>query len=82
MNFVTTSTSFAMTVRTVRGELVALLGHFGRQMDNLATVAIVRWKRQAATAALHRLSDRDLKDIGLHRSGIEAALEERAGHHD
>jgi uncharacterized protein YjiS (DUF1127 family) len=82
MNFVTTTTSFAMTVRTVRGEIVALLGHLGRHIDNWVTVAIARWKRQADTTALRRLSDRELKDIGLHRSGIEAALEEAPGHRD
>jgi uncharacterized protein YjiS (DUF1127 family) len=78
MNTVATTTSFAMAARTVRGGLVTLLGHLGRHIDNWVTAAIARWESQAAAAALRQLSDRKLKDIGLRRSGIDAALAEAA----
>jgi uncharacterized protein YjiS (DUF1127 family) len=70
MNTVATTTSFAMAARTVRGGLVTLLGHLGRHIDNWVTAAIARWESQAAAAALRHLSDRELKDIGLRRSGM------------
>ncbi|MDP9137123.1 MAG: DUF1127 domain-containing protein [Pseudomonadota bacterium] len=37
-------------------------------------------QRQAAIADLHSLDDRSLRDIGLHRSEIEWAVEGRRGH--
>jgi uncharacterized protein YjiS (DUF1127 family) len=78
MKTVATMMSFAMTARTVRGGLVTLLGHLGRHINNWVTAAIARWERQAAAAALRQFGDRELKDIGLRRSGIDAALAEAA----
>jgi uncharacterized protein YjiS (DUF1127 family) len=78
MNIVTTTTPFAMAVRTFRGEIITLLGHLGRHINNWVMAAIARWERQAAAAALRQLNDRELKDIGLRRSGIDAALAEAA----
>jgi uncharacterized protein YjiS (DUF1127 family) len=78
MNTVATTASFAVATRTVRGGLVTLLGHLGRHINNWVTAAIARWERLAAAAALRQLGDRELKDIGLRRSGIDAALAEAA----
>jgi uncharacterized protein YjiS (DUF1127 family) len=66
----------AANIRTVREGLVMLLWHLARQIDNWVAAANIRWERRAAIATLRRLSDRDLKDMGLRRSGIDAALAE------
>ena len=50
---------------SVGGFLVLL----GRLADRLVAAAIVRHQRQAERAALHRFSDRELKDIGICRGG-------------
>ena len=39
---------------------------------------IARREREAALGALHKLDDRELKDIGIHRSQISDALSEIA----
>ena len=49
----------------------------GVEIMHVATIgrAVRRWQeRNRARRELQRLSDRDLADIGLTRSGIEAAL--------
>ena len=59
---------------SVGGFLVLL----GRLVDRLVAAAIVRHQRQAELAALHRFSDRELKDIGICRGEIDYALDEAA----
>ena len=50
----------------------------GRLVDRLVAAAIVRHQRQAELAALRKLSDRELKDIGICRGEIDYALDEAA----
>ncbi|WJR76247.1 DUF1127 domain-containing protein [Bradyrhizobium sp. NP1] len=45
-------------------------GWFARCVSRLA----VHWMRREAIRALHRLDDRELRDIGLMRSQIEPAV--------
>jgi uncharacterized protein YjiS (DUF1127 family) len=78
MNIATTITSFGMATRTVHGGFATLLGYLGRHLNNWVIAAIARWEHQAAVAMLRQLGDRELKDIGLRRSGIDAALAEVA----
>ena len=47
-------------------------------VDHLVAAAIVRHQRQAELAALRKLSDRELKDIGICRGEIDYALDEAA----
>jgi uncharacterized protein YjiS (DUF1127 family) len=51
----------------------------GRRLANRFLAAIIaRHERHAARVALHRLDDRQLQDISLARSQIDARLEELA----
>ena len=59
---------------SVGGFMVSL----GRLVDRLVAAVIVRHQRQAELAALHRFSDRELKDIGICRGEIDYALDEAA----
>ena len=76
MSIVTTTKSFAMALQAVRGGLATLLEHFSRHIDidNWVAAATTRWERYATIARLRQLGDRELKDIGLYRGGIGAAL--------
>jgi uncharacterized protein YjiS (DUF1127 family) len=49
-----------------------------RLVNHLVAAAIVRHQRQAELAALRKLSDRELKDIGICRGEIDYALDEAA----
>jgi len=40
-------------------------------VDDWIAASIARGERKTATVALHRLSDRELRDMGLDREGIE-----------
>jgi uncharacterized protein YjiS (DUF1127 family) len=45
-------------------------------------LAYMEWRlKRLATGLLHRMSDRELKDLGLTRSQIELAARGRAGRH-
>ena len=57
------------------GGFLVWLGHF---IDHLVAAAIARHERQAALAALRRLSDRELNDIGICRGEIDCGLDEAA----
>ena len=51
----------------------------GRRFINRFFAAVIaRHERHAVRAALHRLDDRELKDIGIYRAQIESRLEELA----
>lgn len=75
----------ARAIRALFGRLVKHLRRAGAGARagilTLAAMAASRWaayqrrrQRRAAAAELHQLSDRDLKDIGLRRSEIDAAV--------
>jgi uncharacterized protein YjiS (DUF1127 family) len=74
MNTFTTTISFAMTIRTVRGGLLPLVAPLGRHINNWVAVALARRERQATKEALRHLTNRELKDIGLDRRDINAGL--------
>jgi uncharacterized protein YjiS (DUF1127 family) len=59
----------------------APLGRIGRALQGW-WLAYMEWRlKRLATGLLHRMSDRDLKDLGLTRSQIELAARGRAGRH-
>jgi uncharacterized protein YjiS (DUF1127 family) len=54
-----------------RFDLEWVLRHARNCLDDWIAANIARRERRAAIFALHRLSDRELKDMGLDRGGIE-----------
>jgi uncharacterized protein YjiS (DUF1127 family) len=74
MTMLTTTRSNA--ARSIRRRLVVFLRQFGRLVDDWTAAIIAEFERRAEIAALRHLSDRQLKDIGLHRGHIEGALDE------
>jgi uncharacterized protein YjiS (DUF1127 family) len=55
-----------------------LLARLRRLINRFFAAVIARHERHAARAALHRLDDRHLQDIGMYRSQIDSSLEELA----
>jgi uncharacterized protein YjiS (DUF1127 family) len=78
MRTVTTITSLAMAAQALRGGGIAVLASLGRTIKHWIAAAIIEWERRADIDALRNLGDRELKDIGLHRGDIDAALAESA----
>jgi uncharacterized protein YjiS (DUF1127 family) len=76
MTLLTATRSNAAT--QIRRRLSVVLRQFGRLVDDSAAAIIAEFERRAEIAALHHLSDRQLKDIGLYRGQIEGALDEAA----
>lgn len=76
MTLLTTTRSSAAT--QIRRRFAVLLRRIGRLVDNWVASTIAEFERRAERAALQRLSDRQLKDIGLYRGQIEGALDEAA----
>jgi uncharacterized protein YjiS (DUF1127 family) len=67
------------TSRTiVRRRAVILLTRIGRLINRWIAAAIARHERQADLFALHQLSDRELKDMGLYSEDIGGDLAEAA----
>jgi uncharacterized protein YjiS (DUF1127 family) len=54
------------------------LARMRRFINRFFAAVIARHERHAARAALHRLDDRHLQDIGMYRSQIDSRLEELA----
>jgi uncharacterized protein YjiS (DUF1127 family) len=54
------------------------LARLRRFINRFFAAVIARHERHAARAALHRLDDRHLQDIGMYRSQIDSRLEELA----
>jgi uncharacterized protein YjiS (DUF1127 family) len=54
----------------LRSWVSAIAGGLRGQLDDWIAAIIARRERQAAIFALRHFSDRELKDIGLHRDGI------------
>jgi uncharacterized protein YjiS (DUF1127 family) len=61
-----------------RSSVGGFLVWLGRLVDHLVAAAIARHERHAALAALHRFSDRELRDIGICRGEIDYALDQAA----
>ena len=55
-----------------------LLARLRRLINRFLAAVIARHERHAARVALHRLDDRQLKDLAISRSEIESRLEELA----
>jgi uncharacterized protein YjiS (DUF1127 family) len=70
---ISTSTTRPLAWRTVRW-----LARGRRLINRFFAAVIARHERHAARIALHRLDDRDLKDLAMTRSQIESRLEELA----
>jgi uncharacterized protein YjiS (DUF1127 family) len=51
---------------------------FSRLLDTWVASFLARRERQAAETALRRLSDRELRDMGLYRGQIGHALDDAA----
>jgi uncharacterized protein YjiS (DUF1127 family) len=54
------------------------LARVRRLVNRFLAAVIARHERHAVRAALHRLDDRHLQDIGMYRSQIDSSLEELA----
>jgi uncharacterized protein YjiS (DUF1127 family) len=68
----------AMNRTTIRRGVYILLTRIGRLINRWTAAAIARHERQAGLFALRRLSDRELRDIGLNRCDIGEDLAEAA----
>ncbi len=55
-----------------------IYGWFCSQLNELVAAFLARREYQATLGMLHSLSDRELRDMGLHRGQIGPALEEAA----
>ena len=49
-------------------------GGFTRMLGNMANGLATYWVRREAIKALRAMNDRELRDIGIHRSHIEEAV--------
>ncbi|MBI5320971.1 DUF1127 domain-containing protein [Bradyrhizobium sp.] len=49
-------------------------GGFTRALGNLANGLAAYWVRREAIKALRAMNDRELRDIGIHRSHIDEAV--------
>ena len=54
------------------------LAHAGHLINRLVAAVIARHHRHAELSALGRMNDQELKDMGLYRCQIGAALDEAA----
>jgi uncharacterized protein YjiS (DUF1127 family) len=68
----------AMSQTTVQRGAGILLTRIGRLINRCIAAAIARHERQANLFALRKLSDRELRDIGLYRCDIGEGLAEAA----
>ena len=59
---------------TDQAEIPSPLGGFVRWFGNCATSVASYWARREAIKTLRQLDDRALRDIGISRSHIEAAV--------
>jgi len=64
-------TANQLHARPANGNASRLLARFGRFLDRLVAAMIANAARRAERAALGRLGDRELKDIGVYRCQIE-----------
>ena len=68
----------ASTTRPFAWRTAVRLARMRRLINRFFAAVIARHERHAARIALHRLDDRQLKDLAIARSQIESRLEELA----
>jgi uncharacterized protein YjiS (DUF1127 family) len=78
MTMLNNASPYAATAPGVRRSVANLLARLGRLINRWIAAMIAHRERQAALYALHRLSDRELKDMGICRGDIGDALVEGA----
>jgi uncharacterized protein YjiS (DUF1127 family) len=66
------------TTRPFAWRTAVRLARMRRLINRFFAAVIARHERHAARIALHRLDDRQLKDLAIARSQIESRLEELA----
>ncbi len=74
MSMPTSTSYFSAAPSSFRGSLRAFGRSVSRAVNNVIAAIIAQRERQAQLTVLRRLSDRDLRDIGLSRSDIDASL--------
>ena len=78
MTMLNNTSPYAATAPGIRRGAAIFLARLGRLINRWIAAVIAHRERQAALVALRRLSDRDLKDIGICRNETGDALAERA----
>ena len=68
-----------VSIRSRGGLRDLLLTRSKRFIDRMVAAMIARHQRQAELFVLQRLSDRELRDIGIYRDQIGPGLEDAAG---
>ena len=66
---------FLTNTQATRRPRPSLLARVGRLVNRMVDAAIAHRQLQADLVLLRHLGDRELKDIGLHRSEIEYGLD-------
>jgi uncharacterized protein YjiS (DUF1127 family) len=69
---------YVPTASAIRSGLSRVLTRLGRFINYIVAAEIARRARQADIVVLRKLSDRELKDIGLSRGDIGEGLAEAA----
>jgi uncharacterized protein YjiS (DUF1127 family) len=78
MTMLNHTTRYPPALVSIRRGADGLLARTGRLINRLVAAVIARHHRQAELSALRQMSDRQLKDMGLYRCQIGAALDEAA----
>jgi uncharacterized protein YjiS (DUF1127 family) len=78
MTMLNATTRDAIARISIRRRAGIFLSRIGRIINRWIAAAIARHERQAALSSLHKLSDRELQDIGLYRGDIGEGLAEAA----
>jgi uncharacterized protein YjiS (DUF1127 family) len=78
MSMLNTISDFSTAPAATRRMVRVLVREFARLIKNSIAAVIAQRERQATLTILRKLSDRELKDIGLYRNEIGPGLAEAA----
>ena len=78
MTMLNNTSSYSAAPAVIRGAIKSFLAGLARFVHRWVAAMIAHRARQANLAALHHLSDRELRDIGLDRGQIGEGLPEAA----
>jgi len=78
MTLLNDTSNFSVTTATIRTTFRYFARRAGRLINSWIAARIAHREYQANLALLRRMGDRELKDIGLHRSDIPGGLAEAA----